>query len=245
MTPLFDAHCHLDLLKNATTVLSSIEVLPVYAISMTNLPDLFMREQNSFQSKYIRLALGFHPELILKYPRQIPLMWELLPTAKYIGEVGLDSKADGRKEQINFFEKLINLCREDNQKIISIHSRGAVSDVLEVIGEQYQFHPILHWFSGKRVELELAIERGYYFSLNKSMLKSSKFTSMLPCIPTNRILLETDSPFIEMKEGYANSLEMTVEILSSLLHKDKEEMKHELWENFKNLLYASKQCVVP
>ena len=239
MTPLFDTHCHLDLLKNATTVLSSIEVLPVYAISMTNLPDLYMREQNSFQSKYIRLALGFHPELILKYQRQIPLMWELLPTAKYIGEVGLDSKADGRKEQTNFFEKLINLCREDNQKIISIHSRGAISDVLEIIGEQYLFHPILHWFSGKRMELELAIERGYFFSLNKAMLESSKFTSMLSCIPTDKMLLETDAPFIEMKRGYVNSIEDTVGKLVSLLHRNKEDMKRILWENFKTLLYSS------
>lgn len=239
MIPLFDTHCHLDLLKDTTTVLSSIEILPIYAISMTNLPDLYIREQASFQSKYIRLALGFHPELVLKYQRQIPLMWELLPTAKYIGEVGLDFKAEGKKEQINFFEKLINLCRGDNNKILSIHSRGAVSDVLEIIGEQYIFHPILHWFSGKRVELELAIERGYYFSLNRYMLRSSKFIPMLSCIPTDKILLETDVPFIEMGNGYANSLEMTVEILSSLLHKDKEEMKHELWKNFQNLLYSS------
>lgn len=239
MTPLFDTHCHLDLLKNPTSVLSSIEIHPVYAISMTNLPDLYIRERDSFQSKYIRLALGFHPELVLKYQRQIPLMWELLPTAKYIGEVGLDFKAEGRRKQIDFFEKLISLCREDNKKILSIHSRGAVSDVLKIIGEQYLFHPILHWFSGKRVELELAIERGYYLSLNKSMLKSSKFTSMLSYIPTDRMLLETDSPFIETRKDYVNSLEGTVETLSSLLHKDKEEMKLTLWENFKNLLYAS------
>lgn len=163
----YDTHIHLDLLKNRRNVLSSIESHQIYTISMTNLPDLYRKEQEMFRSPFIRLALGFHPELITDFYKQIPLMWKLLPTARYIGEVGLDfSTTVGRKEQTVFFEELVTKCRMEVNKIMSIHSRNAVTEVISIIGDDFKFKPILHWFSGNKVDMELAIDRGYYISVN-------------------------------------------------------------------------------
>ena len=90
MEHLYDTHFHLDLQKDRTAAICEIEENQIYAIAVTNLPDLYRKEAVEIKSKYIRIALGFHPELIHQYQKQIPLMWELLPEVRYIGEVGLD-----------------------------------------------------------------------------------------------------------------------------------------------------------
>ena len=90
MEHLYDTHFHLDLQKDCSASIREIEENQLYAIAVTNLPVLFRKETVEIKSKYIRIALGFHPELIHQYPKQISLMWELLPEARYVGEVGLD-----------------------------------------------------------------------------------------------------------------------------------------------------------
>ena len=90
MEYLYDTHFHLDLQKNRVAAIREIEEHQIYTIAVTNLPDLYRKESGEIASKYIRFALGFHPELVHQYKSQIPLMWDLLPDARYIGEVGLD-----------------------------------------------------------------------------------------------------------------------------------------------------------
>ena len=90
MENLFDTHFHLDLQKDRAAAIRQIEEQRIYTIAVTNLPDLYRKEKTEVASKYIRYALGFHPELVHQFPSQIPLMWEWLPEARYIGEVGLD-----------------------------------------------------------------------------------------------------------------------------------------------------------
>lgn len=198
MTLLYDTHFHLDLQKNRAAAIQHIEDNKIYTIAVTNLPDLYRCESIEVASKYIRFALGFHPELVHQYKNQIPLMWALLPNVRYIGEVGLDFvDTTSQREQIAFFSELIERCRYDQEKIITIHSRRAVKKVIEIIGKDYKFKPILHWFSGSKAELIEAIDGGFYFSINNAMMTSHRFLEMLPMIPTNRLLVETDSPFTQ------------------------------------------------
>ena len=62
---------------------------------------------------------------------------------RYIGEVGLDFVDKTHKaEQLSFFSELIERCRYDGSKILTIHSRQAVKEVLEIIGHNFRFKPI-------------------------------------------------------------------------------------------------------
>lgn len=62
---------------------------------------------------------------------------------------------------------------------------------------------ILHWFTGRIQDLEEAIDRGYYFSINPKMIKSKSGVNIVSHIPVQRILLESDAPFIaECKNEY-------------------------------------------
>ena len=189
------------------------------------------KESGEIASKYIRFALGFHPELVHQYKSQIPLMWELLSEARYIGEVGLDfANLTHKNEQLAFFSELIERCRYDNSKIITIHSRRAVRQVLDIIGDRFRFKPVLHWFTGSKEELLNAVERGFYFSVNKSMMNTKKFQSILPLLPKERLLFETDSPFI----SFSYSHHETLIKLKQLIMEKKEDVN--MWNNFKILL---------
>lgn len=207
MEHLFDTHFHLDLQKNKTEAIKEIEEKGIYTIAVTNLPDLYQRESVEIASKYIRFGLGFHPELIHQYANQISLMWELLLETRYVGEVGLDFVDKSfQKKQTDFFSELIERCRYDRNKILSIHSRRAVRQVIDIIGNNYRFKPILHWFSGNKKELSYAISAGFYFSVNGVMMASKRFLELLPLIPADRLLIETDSPFTYFNGSHSETL---------------------------------------
>lgn len=103
MEHLYDTHFHLDLQKDRSAVIREIEQNQIYTLAVTNLPDLYRKEIREIKSRYIRLALGLHPELVHQYKNQIPMMWDLLPEARYIGEVGLDFvDISHQQEQVAF-----------------------------------------------------------------------------------------------------------------------------------------------
>ena len=229
MKHLYDTHFHLDLQKDKQSAIDEIVRNQIYTIAVTNLPDLYQREVELYEQQYIRVALGFHPELIHDYSHQIKLFWELLPRARYIGEVGLDftDKAYST-EQLSFFSELVDRCRGEN-KILSIHSRKAVTEVLDIIGDNFKFKPILHWFTGSIKELEIACQRGFYFSVNSNMVQTQKFQQMIKIIPKERLLLETDSPFNSIPSmSQFDSLTRVNEILDELCFNP--------WSNFLQLV---------
>lgn len=231
MNYLYDTHFHLDLQKDRVAAIREIEENRIYTIAVTNLPDLYRKGLSEVVSKYIRLALGFHPELVHLYKNQIPVMWNLLPETRYIGEVGLDFvDKTYENEQVAFFSELVERCRYDSTKIITIHSRKAVSKVLDMLGENYRFKAILHWFTGSKDELIVAIERGCYISVNAAMASSKKFLGLLPIIPSNRLLLETDSPFTYFKRSHSETLSG----IESYLRSYKPDL--DIWANFRRLL---------
>lgn len=231
MDYLYDTHYHLDLQKDRSAAIREIEEKQIYTIAVTNLPDLYRKESVEIASKYIRFALGFHPELIHQYKSQIPLFWDFLPEVRYIGEVGLDyTEKDGQKEQTVFFSELVERCRYDSGKIMTIHSRRAVGKVLDIIGDNYRFKAILHWFTGNSDELKKAVQKGCYFSVNGAMMKSRRFLDIMPMIPSNRLLLETDSPFTYYNVSHSNTLSGIAQGLKTI----KPDL--DLWQNFNNLL---------
>ena len=234
---LYDTHFHLDLQKNVKAAIEEINANKIYTIAMTNLPVLYEKEKQQYDSPYIRTALGFHPELIGEYKKYIPLMWEKLSEARYIGEVGLDfTDKTYQANQVSFFSELVQRCRKDENKIISIHSRKAEREVLDVLDDAFSFKAILHWYSGDESLLNRAVKTGCYFSVNGNMLRSRKIERMLEIVPKNRILLETDSPFGDTIKSHAESLKILIDGLSPKYVMLAEKIEEILWNNFQELL---------
>ncbi len=239
---LHDTHFHLDLYNDMIPqIIDDIEMLASYTIAVTNLPPLYKKLKKTINSKYICVALGFHPELITEYKKYIPEMWRYLDNAKYIGEVGLDLKNKpeiDRKNQIRFFEELIHKCNSIGGKILSIHSRGSEEKVLSILGDSFNGKVILHWYSGSLKLLDDAIQKKCYFSVNYAMIQSPNGKKIINRIPDNKFLIESDAPFIKINNRIFNpsDVEIIIQELAALKNMNIKDMKDILSKNFKYIL---------
>lgn len=233
-------------MKDPEAVVQQIESNKCYTIAVTNSPSVFFYSKRlSLDTKYLRAALGFHPELVAERYQELPKYLDLLPQTRYIGEVGLDNyqktTADFHK-QLVVFKKIIESCRTSGDKIITIHSRKAEKEVLQIIGPNFPGKIILHWYSGPLKLLDTALNYGYYFSVNKRMLNSQNGRKILQKLPVDRILLESDAPFtLSPNQKYHSILfqEMVSE-LASLKDFAPNEMFIYLNKNFKRLIETIK-----
>lgn len=236
-----DAHMHFDLYKNRQDVLDYIEKNKSYTIAVTNLPDLYRRYYSKeWNYKFIRLALGFHPELASQYENQIEVFKDLFQSTRFIGEVGLDysiKNEENRKKQRDVFEQIVNLCKTDDKKILTIHSRRAESDCLNIL-EGFKGKVILHWYTGSLHNADVALSRDYYFSINHQMIKSQNGRNVINRIPIEKILIESDAPFTiglnsDYNISFANEL---IDFLSLSRNINKAVLYMQIKNNFKNLL---------
>lgn len=198
---LADTHCHIDLYPNPQHIVSQLEAHQIYTIAVTNTPSVFRYSYElSQKSEYILPAIGLHPELAVSRKQELEMFWQWLEKTRFVGEIGLDYVTRDESErnlQKGIFRKILEKCAVMKDKIITIHSRRAASDVIEMVGEGYPGTIILHWFSGTMRQLEVALEYNFYFSVNLAMLRSQKGRQIISKIPISRLLLETDGPFVQ------------------------------------------------
>lgn len=236
-----DAHMHFDLYKNREAVLNFIEENKSYTIAMTNLPELYEKYKKHFiQYNYVKLALGFHPELVFKYAEQIELFLKLTVTTKYIGEIGLDfsrSNKENKNKQKEVFSQIIEKCSFEKNKVLSVHSRCATKEVLNIM-KNFEGKAIFHWYTGNISELNCALERGYYFSINNQMIKSSTGREIIRKIPANKILIESDGPFTKgMEDEYNLNFDNEIfSFLAKLYNLDEDVIRKRIKANFIQLI---------
>jgi TatD DNase family protein len=206
---VYDVHAHIDLYDDKKNVISYIENKKIYTISMTNLPEIYLDYQKStLPLKYIRFALGFHPELVEKYKSQIDCFLKLLPDVKYVGEIGLDfshgKTTNDKNIQLKIFNEILANCKIClDKKILNIHSRNATKEVIDILNG-YHGKVIMHWFSGNIFDLNNGINAGCYFSINNQMVDTPHGKELIEQVPINKILMETDAPFTKMSKTKYN-----------------------------------------
>lgn len=241
MSSFIDTHVHIDFYDNPNELINTYERLKILTLFMTNLPEIFNKHYEHFNEfKCIRLALGYHPTLIDEYDFNKEEFLKGIDKTNYIGEVGLDfsnfseRQQEKQKEIFNFICKL----SFEKRKIMSIHSRKAEKEVLSILKKNSVEFAIFHWYSGGLRLINDIIDRGYYFSVNYSMLKSKKGNEILRRIPLDRILMESDGPFTKYnKEAFVpNILENIYEEFNEFYGINN--FKDRVFENFKKLLFA-------
>lgn len=241
---IIDTHCHIDMYPNPIEVLNECEKRNISVISMTSLPSHFEMGYNHFLGKKkVRQALGYHPLLIKNIDKNEIFKFEkLINNTSYIGEIGLDFSREGistKDFQINIFTKILSiLSKNTKEKIISLHSRGAEKEVLNKLIEYKIKYAIFHWYSGNIGLIQDILNAGYYFSINTSMIKSKKGIDIINKIPLDKLLIESDGPYIENKGKpiYPYDLNNVYNYLAKKNDVSTEEMENIIKTNFFKLI---------
>jgi TatD DNase family protein len=150
----------------------------------------------------VRLALGLHPLEVTKMDlaRELKLFASYASSTSYIGEIGLDFSANGRASrpaQTQAFEAILQTPGV-SAKLMTLHSRGAAREVVANLTTARASRVILHWFSGALRDLDSALEAGFLFSINPAMTRSARGQKIIARLPRERVLVETDGPYISV-----------------------------------------------
>ena len=199
---MIDMHCHLDLYKNPITLLPEIQKRCKYVLAITTSPRAWQKTKQVFAGiDCVQVALGLHPEILSSKMSEIDMLLSNICHSRYIGEVGIDGSEQYKSSyqaQKDLFREVALTAEKCGGKIISIHSRNAAKDVLDIIeSDMVTSVPVLHWFSGTMKELERANAIGCWFSVSPAMLSGRRGKSLVSKMPLSRILPETDAPFTE------------------------------------------------
>jgi TatD DNase family protein len=148
--------------------------------------------------------MGLHPTSVgAEWEKQLAPIYRELNAGNYVavGEIGIDLYWDTslREAQINAFEEQLRWSIEKNLPV-SIHSRNAAEEVIQSIrrvGED-SLRGVFHSFGGTKAELEtlLAFDNFLIGINGVATFKNSGLSETLKHCPIDRVILETDSPYL-------------------------------------------------
>ncbi len=239
---LFDTHCHLymePLSRDTGAVLerayaSGIERLLIPAVSEDNWDACIAL--SVFPG--INCALGIHPwwaddDVDIKF-----LQEKLEESgAVAIGEIGLDWKTEvPRQKQFVLFEKQLQLAQKMDLPVI-IHCRNAFEEMLEVL-EKIPVRGVIHaWSRGPQL-MNRFLDAGLYISFGGAITRSDakKAHRSAKLVPSDRFVLETDSPSIGLADVAAGKTEprhlaQIAQVMSVIRGESLEEIKEAAWVN--------------
>lgn len=201
-----DFHCHLDLYPDHQAAIARAEAARIYTLTVTTTPKAWPRNHElTRHTRYVRAALGLHPQLVAERASELPLWERHLPETRYVGEVGLDAGPRFYKSldvQKQVFQRVLARCEEAGDKILTVHSvrsAPAVLDMIEAHLPPQRGKVVLHWFTGSKSDARRAAALGCYFSINAEMTRTERGRDLIASIPLNRILTESDGPFTQAK----------------------------------------------
>ncbi|MEK7507092.1 MAG: TatD family hydrolase [Patescibacteria group bacterium] len=122
------------------------------------------------------------------------------PKVVAIGEVGLDyyrtPESEKQKLQRGVLQQFLTLATEVKLPLI-VHCRNAHADMLAMFrASSSMFHGVVHSFTGTWEQAQQYIDLGFYIGLNGIITFSDQYREMIEKIPLDRILLETDAPYL-------------------------------------------------
>lgn len=241
--PAIDMHCHLDLYPDPKQQAEGIGQSGAYVLSVTTTPSAWLRTQ-ALASTHprIKTALGLHPQLAGERQGELALFDRLVSQARYVGEVGLDGTDECMAfwpQQVNVFDHILRSCANVGGRILTIHSRSAATPVLQALARHRGFGvAILHWFSGTKAELLSAVEMDCWFSVGGAMIRGKKGRDLVALMPADRILTETDGPFVKSRGRPYQPAECdeVVAFLAELWDTHAHSVKTKILENFRHVV---------
>ena len=246
----FDTHAHIGLIyddpiEQLRVIQKAKQVGVQRIVSINNSLMDFPKVYNSLKSvPGLYHAVGVAPSEVTNpgpdYAATIEKYLEL-PNVVAVGETGLDyyKQFGDKRSQIELFITQLEIAQKHDLPVI-IHNRDAGRDVYDVLTERLpDSGAILHCYSEDAEYAQKCLDKNIWFSFagNLTYRNARNLHETVLNIPVDRILIETESPFMipaeyrEKKRTMPAYLPSTANFLAEMLDMDLEELSEQLWKN--------------
>jgi len=203
---LTDSHCHLfydEIFQDIDNILIRSKNLGVnrFICVGTNINDSLLSLDISEKFENVYCSAGIHPHDSQNVDKDYIQQIELMMRSKRmiaIGEIGLDyfRNISSKKRQIKVFNELLQLADNINKPII-FHNREADQDIIDILSSYPNVIGVSHCFSSTLSTAKKLLDLGYYISFSGNLtFKNSNLPSVAKYLPLDRLLVETDSPYL-------------------------------------------------
>lgn len=207
---IVDTHCHLNdeaLYKDLDNVIFRARQAGVEKMVVVGWDEVSSKLAIKIAEQYdfIYAVIGFHPENVFDINDKI--LYDTLNLYKHpkvvgIGEIGLDyhwtKDSDKREIQKEYFIKQIKFANEVGLPI-SIHSREAFADTLEILKQYPPLHSgVMHCYSGSVENIQDIINLNLYIGLDGPVTFTNAKTpkEVAAEVPLEKLVVETDCPYL-------------------------------------------------
>ncbi len=251
---IIDSHCHLSYNKDYTDVDDILD--KANKVGVNKILNIATKKEEfnkliNISKKYqnIFFTLGIHPHNANQTDDMIiQLIKDNISNKKLlgIGETGLDFyyNYNDKKTQINSLEYHIELAQETKLPLV-IHMRDAENEMVEVFNrkiKQQSFNGVIHCFTGSQWFADKMLDLNFYISASGiiTFKKSDMLREVFKTIPDDKVLVETDSPYLspEPLRGKANQpshIIHTIKMLAHIRNDDFTNLCLKTTNNFNNL----------
>lgn len=206
---IIETHCHLDYLKNeplGEILKKSQEAGVEKVITIAVEPDNFDKAREiSLANENVYYTQGIHPhDAKLATEEAFGVIEGRCSEEKMVavGEIGLDYHYDNspREKQIEVFKRQLDIATRLDKPVV-IHSRDADEDMAKVLKEmapRLKRKGVIHSFTSSLELAQTALDLGFYLGFNGiiTFKKAQEVRDAVAMAPLDRILTETDSPFL-------------------------------------------------
>jgi TatD DNase family protein len=212
---VIDSHCHLagpEFVEDLDAVVQRARAAGVehalVILAADDEPELAQAQAVSGRWAGVRFSIGVHPHAAGKYaadPATAAAAVEQAivaqPLTRGLGEIGLDYHYDfsPRDVQQEVFRLQIRLAVRRRLPVV-IHTREAEDDTFRILAEESagEAGGVFHCFTGDRPMAQKALDAGFHISLAGIVTfpKALELKEVARMVPTDRLLVETDSPFL-------------------------------------------------
>jgi len=248
---LIDSHCHLcyDVIKNdLINVIKdcekhNIKILVNVGFNREN-NECVLKFQEKINSVVILKSIGFHPVEVGKpnfkenYNLFLKTLEENIDKVSFIGEFGLDYYWIKNESQKELQRKIfLEICSLNFEKPLVLHIRDAWDDFLNLL-DRIEHRPlVLHCYTGsKKVTKKILEYDDIYFSIATSILRNKSFLNVVKLVPIDRLLCETDSPYLHPFKDFPNVPSNVRYVYGLIAQVFEEPLEQRIYENFKKLV---------
>lgn len=201
-----DTHTHIYLPEFADDIDAVMQRAKDADVEITMMPaidstthDAMIAVESTYTNCYS--MIGLHPCSVNQdYERELAVVKEYLDKRKFIaiGEIGLDFYWDKTftGEQYEAFRRQIEIAMQHDLPIV-IHSRNAIDECIEVVGEHPGVKGVFHCFSGNEKQARKIIDLGFVMGIGGVVsFKNAGLDKVVEKIGLDHVILETDAPYL-------------------------------------------------